>query len=81
MVGENTDEQGNDTLDDESVTLCREMQQTVGIVALKPHSTLTSVDKITFRLVFLVERSLFIAQVERTPLLSRLVFHLLSYFK
>ena len=64
MTAENTDEQRNDTFHDKCIALGREPQLIVAVVGLQPHPTLTAVDEVAFGLVFLIQRLLFITQVD-----------------
>ena len=63
MVRQHTHQQSHDTLDNEGITLCLEVQQAVPHVGLQPYAALTSVYEILFRLIFVIQFRLTATQV------------------
>ena len=63
MTAQHTDEEGDDTLYDERIAIGSEYELAIYIIALQPYAALTAVDKVLLVLVFLIERSQLVAQV------------------
>lgn len=76
-------EEGDDTLYDERIAIGSENELAIYIIALQPYAALTAVDKVLLVLVFLVERSQLVAQVNEHLILVHPVgeiLELLYYF-
>ena len=64
MSAENTQKKCYYTLHYQRVTICRKFQLAVHVVALHPHTALTTVYEILLRLVFIIKHLKLIAQVD-----------------
>ena len=64
MSAHHLDEQADDTLHDEGITLGLEVHQSLRIVGLQPHTALASLNQVLFGLVLLIQWGLVVAQVD-----------------
>ncbi len=69
MSAEHTYKQSYYALDDKRVAFRRQFNPAVNIVGLQPYAALTAVDKVALGLVFLVQRFLFVAQINEQLIL------------
>ena len=64
MVRKYSDQQTHDTLHNQGITLCREMDAPILIVGLEPYTALTPVNQVLLRLIAFVEGSQFVTQID-----------------
>ena len=83
MTAQHSNQKGDDSLYDEGITIGCKYELAILVVALQPYAALTAVDKVLLVLVFLIERSQLVAQINEHLILVHPVgeiLELLYYF-
>ena len=87
MAGEDLNQEADDTLDDEGITLGLKYEAAVHLVGLQPNAALTALDEIAVGLVLLGQRLLLTAEVDEELVLvhpvvefAELLDNLVLYF-
>ena len=78
MTAQYTDEEGDDALYDERIAVGCEYELAIYIIALQPYAALTAIDEFLLILVFLVESSQLVAQVNEHLILVHPVGEILE---
>src|SRR3712207_7529670 len=79
MAAQHTDKQGYNALYDEGVALGRELQEALTVVTLHPHPALTAVYQVLLRLVLIVQRRQFVAQIDEHLVLIHPIIEILKF--
>ena len=74
VSAEHADEQCHNALHYQCVALCGEPQCPVTVVGLQPHTTLAAVDEVAFGFILVVQRLLFVAEVDEQLVFVHPVF-------
>ena len=78
MTAQHTNQEGDDSLYDEGIAIGCKHELAILVVALQPYAALAAVDEVLLVLVFLVERSQLVAQVDEHLILIHPVGEILE---